>query len=970
MTTLNEYAALSAYIYNDQRGGGGESSINILGLPANWKKLAELGFTGDTLNTNPFSATAGAYLNQSTGEIVIAYKGTDFLTGREGRSWNTVLDLVSDVGLGTAVRQLNVPAQLYAASYYAAVKDWAATNGYDDNRISFTGHSLGGGLASNMAVWFNKPATTFAEGPFELSACNRIDMAIAIATLTAQAAVSGSAAVLDAINPLRELMLSIPAVFNGDAGNVFNTREAAVTNYYNQGEFLGYLRAIMPTVVGTDIAIDIGNQPLLSLGDSVALHSMNLHAAFLYDDRLRELAKTMPELVPALINTDLFAADPNSKTRDLITTLVNDQLRQGFDADSALKRFTTDIDKLKGTEGIATTAAWRKALIAVAMDYHYNADPATSHTLFTAVSGAIHFNLDDISTTNLKSLPLLRAAASAMGGVGDSNVGTQITNASAWHVQTGGGAMNWQESTVANDVAVGGAGADVLRSGEGEDLLIGGGDSDTLDGGQGNDVLYGGAGTDTYNFTSSFGKDIVTDSDNAGSIKIDGATLSGGKAAGQRNVWVGKDSAGNFEGYAVYDDRSSATGKKLVITRADGTDNTITINNFDLSKAQGSEGYLGIKLDSTQRVALVQGDGFEVGASSANVWADPDYDASNLQGQSSDVLEGNGGGFHIYLAQGAHAGDTVTLALDGELAGEFQVRIDGHLVAANGAVITLVEGQTVVSFSLVSDGAIDADKAGAISASFVGVDPANSQTVAANSWALNLQDAGEPDNTFNGDILVKTETYGSATPMRRTIPWGTLTTDDNPAIPSVVVLEKDQLYYIVDGNGNLVAGTDQPTYKNIYDQDGHVIGVEEILSDDATVTDNTLFGSAGKDTINGLSGNDLLSGKAGNDSIDGGTGDDMIGGGAGADHILGGDGDDYISSSAGIQGGKSRFSQVFWQKYASSPRGMCVTSYRNNSALMRTRSHGVWPGKRAPSQSRTAMTLRACAPSPQSKNPA
>lgn len=34
MPTLSEYAAIAAYIYNDQRGGGGESSINILGFPA------------------------------------------------------------------------------------------------------------------------------------------------------------------------------------------------------------------------------------------------------------------------------------------------------------------------------------------------------------------------------------------------------------------------------------------------------------------------------------------------------------------------------------------------------------------------------------------------------------------------------------------------------------------------------------------------------------------------------------------------------------------------------------------------------------------------------------------------------------------------------------------------------------------------------------------------------------------------
>lgn len=81
-------------------------------------------------------------------------------------------------------------------------------------------------------------------------------------------------------------------------------------------------------------------------------------------------------------------------------------------------------------------------------------------------------------------------------------------------------------------------------------------------------------------------------------------------------------------------------------------------------------------------------------------------------------------------------------------------------------------------------------------------------------------------------------------------------------------------------------------------------------------------------------------------------------------------GDDYISNTADIQGGKSRFSQVLWQKYASSHRGIFVTSYRNSSTLIRAGCHGVWSSKRAPSQSRKAMTHRACVPSPQSKNPA
>ena len=95
------------------------------------------------------------------------------------------------------------------------------------------------------------------------------------------------------------------------------------------------------------------------------------------------------------------------------------------------------------------------------------------------------------------------------------------------------------------------------------DVILGFSGDDVIDGGGGSDLLLGGTGNDTYNFTSTFGKDIILDRDGQGSIALDGATLTGGNGAGKRNVWVGKDSAGNYEGYAVYDDGTSSTGKKL-----------------------------------------------------------------------------------------------------------------------------------------------------------------------------------------------------------------------------------------------------------------------------------------------------------------------------------------------------------------------------------------------------------------------
>jgi hypothetical protein len=186
---------------------------------------------------------------------------------------------------------------------------------------------------------------------------------------------------------------------------------------------------------------------------------------------------------------------------------------------------------------------------------------------------------------------------------------------------------------------------DAFTGGDLTDLVLAGVGNDTLDGGSGSDKLHGGAGADTYTFTGDFGRDTVKDSDHTGSIILDGATLSGGHAAGQRNVWVGQDSLGAYEGYAVYEAASSSTGCRLVITRAGETANTITLDNFNLEAALSGSGYLGIKLDPTQKLALVQGTGAAVGASTANVWADEDFDETVLVGKSSSTTEGNGKSF-------------------------------------------------------------------------------------------------------------------------------------------------------------------------------------------------------------------------------------------------------------------------------------------------------------------------------------
>lgn len=136
MATPIQNALLSSHVYRDLR----PNEDNVLPLPQGWSNFAPYKPSG----VDGFSA--GAYSNGS--EIVISYAGTNFndLPG----------DWVTNLQAGSGV--VPAPQIFSAALYYIQVKSANLTG----LPIRFTGHSLGGGLASLMAVFFNKEAAIFA----------------------------------------------------------------------------------------------------------------------------------------------------------------------------------------------------------------------------------------------------------------------------------------------------------------------------------------------------------------------------------------------------------------------------------------------------------------------------------------------------------------------------------------------------------------------------------------------------------------------------------------------------------------------------------------------------------------------------------------------------------------------------------------------------------------------------------------
>lgn len=272
MTTAIEYALMAGASYIDTR-----ALVNRFPAPEGW--------TMGNHQSKDSGFEAVSFTNGT--EIVISYAGTydKDITG----------DIAANVGLvlGTGSAQL-----LQAVEYYLQIK---AVN--PGATITLTGHSLGGGLAALVGVFFGVQATTFDQAPFAQTAL--FGAPSLLAGLAGKLDASGNRVYSDAaLAPLsgyidQKEVFGVPTTFIPNTG--------LVSNIVVQGEMLSVPPGNIPSRIGTTIESISNSATGASAGD---LHAHALLAAFLQS---RQTAATGKALNDVTVKLQTRAATINSK---------------------------------------------------------------------------------------------------------------------------------------------------------------------------------------------------------------------------------------------------------------------------------------------------------------------------------------------------------------------------------------------------------------------------------------------------------------------------------------------------------------------------------------------------------------------------------------------------------------------------------------------------------------------------------
>ena len=456
---------------------------------------------------NPTGLSVTAFENVTTGEQVVAIRGT------EPTDINDVLTDIIDIGfLGTAEKQSQ-----YAA-LNAKVREWLGS-GTLQSGFSVTGHSLGGFLATNLAIdystdvahtyLYNVPGLTgVVFGVFQaihnaLSPDNPITLpnVLPISNIIATGDVVSSAGMY--VSP--PIMMSVETRSPLGAHSMVRVTDAlAIYNLFSSIDANATLPDLTPIL---NAASNQGNETLETI--VYALSELLIDPIEVpTDDR-----DVLYQAIQA-IETEIFI-DRNVSTPQLkpayqnltvvsLPNLIQDQIVAQANSDISYRYALTNLNPfaITGRESLYDDHNQNGELEV------YNSDTQTGalteaylqdRTYYLrAMMHRNEFDVENLTTTG-DGVYFWDADAGGFASVSDPEIVVRQDWDDLGHYRFGGdGDENNGELDGKNrdDLIYGGGGNDTLNGNAGDDYLEGNAGIDKLDGGVGNDELRGGSGDD------------------------------------------------------------------------------------------------------------------------------------------------------------------------------------------------------------------------------------------------------------------------------------------------------------------------------------------------------------------------------------------------------------------------------------------------------------------------------------------
>ncbi|PZQ34320.1 MAG: HlyJ hemolysin-like protein [Stenotrophomonas acidaminiphila] len=447
MATNLELAQLATHVY-------ARPDSNKTPLTGGWSQFARQ-------EDDEWGFSASSYVRG--GEIVISFAGTN----------QSPIDWTTNVPAGVGI---TAPQVLTAISYVLNVmsQNPGAT-------FTFTGHSLGGGLASVMAVMFDVAATVFDPAPFELTARSEEFLAL----IDGWPHPSGYRnAALDA--------------YTSSGGALFPQREPQVVGYSVAGEVLELLRAALPTVQGSHHTYVVGKPPLTEanpISTMIGLHSMDLLSAVMRSSLFNTGVVEQTRSFQVFSDEGLYGSDSQLERPDFMARIHNRHLANAAGGEGALDVLGQDLQDI-GDVGAAFEETLNRGILAALAEYHYFQTGGSYEGFIERVHAGTQFDLANISSTSdRKGQDRLRNNVTEWLAE-EGEVSTDVSRFSSFVVQSGQGGLQFEAQQDMDDLILGGTGNDTASAGGGDDFIFGWDGSDTLRGGSGSDEIHGGDGND------------------------------------------------------------------------------------------------------------------------------------------------------------------------------------------------------------------------------------------------------------------------------------------------------------------------------------------------------------------------------------------------------------------------------------------------------------------------------------------